>query len=347
MMLVVSVDLAVLIALEEEFQVLEHELADRWESRRNPDYGGYDFYWTDERGGYRCVATFIGRMGPEEAVRGAERLLALKPALLVNVGIAAGIHEDVRIGDVVVPDLVGAYSQAGKAVPVEGTDGKESPDDWAWKPRGNGYQAEHALVSEAESLRYAHRAEHRAWQDAGANELASIRESNDAAVQDLLDKAVLRERPEVRKVALASGGAVIAARAFAEDLRKTNGNLMAAEMEAEGMLLAATKRAEHVKALVIRGISDHVGVPKAMTDAIQVGALRGLAMRNAWRLLTTMMQLGVLPRSEPGAVTGAGSGTGASDKPTGGQHIDNRGATIGQQINVQGIANIGGPVLKR
>jgi nucleoside phosphorylase len=347
MMLVVSVDLAVLIALEEEFQVLEHELADRWEPRRNPDYGGYDFAWTDERGGYRCVATFVGRMGPEEAVRGAERLLGLRPALLVNVGIAAGMHEDVCIGDVVVPDLVVAYDQAGKAVPVAGADAKESPDEWEWKPRANGYQAEHALVAEAESLRYAHRAEHRAWQDAGAKELASIRENNDAAVQDLLDKLVLRERPEVRKVALASGGAVIAARAFAEQLRKTNGNLMAAEMEAAGMLLAATKRAEHVKALVIRGISDHVGVPKAMTDAIQVGALRRLAMRNAWQLLTSMMHLGVLPRSESEAVTGTGTGAGTSDTPTGGQHIENRGATIVQQINVHGTANIGGPVLKR
>src|SRR5689334_600638 len=137
MMLPVTVDLAVLIALEEEFQVLEHDLAKRWEARRNPDYGGYDYYWTDERGDYRCLATFIGRMGPEEAVGGSERLLRTKPALLVNVGIAAGMHEDVYIGDVVVPDLVQAYDQTGKAVPVVGADAKESPGEWEWKPRTN------------------------------------------------------------------------------------------------------------------------------------------------------------------------------------------------------------------
>jgi nucleoside phosphorylase len=339
----VSVDLAILIALEEEFQILEHELAARWEPRRNTDYGGYDFHWTDERGGYRCMAAFIGRMGPEEAVRGAERMLRSKPALLVNVGIAAGIHEDVCIGDVVVPDLVQAYDQAVKVVPAKGPDGADSPTELEWKPRANGYQTEHALVEEAQSLRYAHAKEHRAWQDAGAAELATIRTGNDEAVKGLLDEAVLRERPEVRKVALASGGVVIAARAFAEEIRKTNGNLMAAEMEAAGMLLAATKQAEHVRTLVLRGISDHVGVAKAKTDAIQHGALRGLAMRNAWRLLTTMMQLGVLPRGE----AGVGASAGASPAAAGGQVIDNRGATIGQQINVQGTANIGGPVLKR
>ncbi len=335
-MIGVSVDLAILIALEEEFQVLEHELAERWEPRRNSEHAGYDFYWTDERGGYRCVATFIGRMGPEEAVRGAERLLRTKPALLVNIGIAAGIHEDVCIGDVVVPDLIQAYDQAGKATPVEG-----SKSEWEWKPRANGYQAEHGLVTEAESLRYAHRVEHRAWQDAGAQELAVIRGANEAAIQELLDKAALRERPEIRKVALASGGMVIAARAFAEAIRKTNGNLMAAEMEAAGVLLAATKQAERVKTLVLRGISDHVGVAKELTDAIQHGALRGLAMRNAWGLLTRMMAIGVLPRAE------AGADPGLAKAGMSGQVIDNRGATIGQQINVQGIANIGGPVIKR
>jgi nucleoside phosphorylase len=297
-MVAMPIDLAILIALEEEFQVLEHELGERWEPRSNPDYGGYDFFWTDERGGYRCVAAFIGRIGAEEAVQGAERLLRTKPALLVNVGIAAGIHEDVCIGDVVVPDLVQAYDQASKVVPAKGPDGKESTTELEWKPRANGYQAEHALVEEAQSLRYAHRAAHRTWQDEGAKELSTIRKANDAAVQGLLNKVVLRHRPEVRKVALASGGVVIAARAFAEEVRKTNGNLMAAEMEAAGILLAATKKAEHVKTLVIRGISDHVSVAKEMTDAIQRGALRGLAMRNAWRLLMTMMQLGVLPRAE-------------------------------------------------
>jgi hypothetical protein len=63
-------DVALVVALREEFL----RMSPGWSPRRNETYGGCDYFWIDERSGYRCVATFAGPMGPEEATRETERL---------------------------------------------------------------------------------------------------------------------------------------------------------------------------------------------------------------------------------------------------------------------------------
>ncbi len=97
-------DIAVLVVLKEEFAELKRELSQRWFARENPTYAGYDYFWIDPVGGYRCVATFAGRMGTEEAAHASDRLLEFKPAVIVNIGIAA-------------PDLVVAYAKTTKIRP--------------------------------------------------------------------------------------------------------------------------------------------------------------------------------------------------------------------------------------
>src|ERR1700677_4482521 len=64
------VDLAVVIALREEFRELRPIFGKQTPSH-TPDLRAYAF----ERGGYRCVATFVGEMGGEAAAIVADRLI--------------------------------------------------------------------------------------------------------------------------------------------------------------------------------------------------------------------------------------------------------------------------------
>ena len=126
-------DIAVLVVLAEEFATLAERYGSRWFARPNQTYGGSDYFWIEL--GYRCVASFAGRMSPEEAVHVTNRLLAHRPATIVNLGIAAALHADIKIGDVVVPDLVVAYDKTTKVRPVLGADGRELADDWLFERR--------------------------------------------------------------------------------------------------------------------------------------------------------------------------------------------------------------------
>jgi len=287
----------VLVALPEEFLVLREGLGTQWCPRQDPEYGGHLYFWIDPDSGYRCVAASSGRMGPDESLRLAERLLRLRPAALVNVGIAASLHGDVRIGDVVVPDMVYAYDKTAKAVAVQAGE----TETWDWEPRGDAFRATHALVEAARELVTAEPERHDAWQTAGEREFAAIRHDNAAAIaliEARRDVKALRTRPEVSIVYLGSGNFVGAAPAFARWLRAKNADIKALEMEAAGMLISAVKRATPTPALVLRGISDHVDVPKAESDAIAEGVLRRLAMRNAVRLMRALLAIGALPRHD-------------------------------------------------
>lgn len=146
-------DIAVLIVLAEEFDALAERYGAHWHARRNAKFGGYDYFWLAEPSGYRCVASFGGRMSPEEAVQLANRLLgAHEVATIVNLGIAAGLHADIKIGDVVVPDLVVAYDKTSKVVGKRGPHGRELPDEWQFERRSDGFRATHALGGQEPSV---------------------------------------------------------------------------------------------------------------------------------------------------------------------------------------------------
>jgi len=288
-------DVAVLVALQEEFLELQRGIGAPWVPRPDEEFGGHVYNWVDPESGLRCVAASAGRMGSDESVRLAERLLRFKPAVLVNVGIAASLHHDVRIGDVIVPDMVYAYDKTAKAVAVQGENGEA----WEWERRGDAFRTTHALVELARELVTADPRQHIVWQEAGAQEYAKLRAENlnaFCAIESVEALKVLRTRPEISVVCLASGKFVGASAAFARWIRQVNADIKALEMEAAGMLLSAEKRGTPPPTLVIRGISDHVDVAKAQTDAISGGAFRGLAMRNAVRLLRILMKAPRFPR---------------------------------------------------
>lgn len=161
-------DIAFAVALPEEFRAIT-ALTGQWYSARNKTYAGYDYFWHDKRSGYRCVATYSGRMGPSTATHITNRLLEYRPEVVVNVGIAGSLHPDVRIGDVVVPDTVFAYTESGKAIDAK-TQGASSPaEGWEWVRRGDAFRTSHRLVEEARHLATAHGEIHDSWSEAGGS----------------------------------------------------------------------------------------------------------------------------------------------------------------------------------
>jgi nucleoside phosphorylase len=282
-------DVAILIALPEELRTLADEYADRWNAQPNPDYHGSDFVFEGPNG-YRCVAAIMPRMGPTLAGQVSQRLLAWRPAVIVNVGLAGGFVDDLRIGDVIVPRQVDAYDETGKY------------KDTGWQLRGSDYRPSPNLLTDVQELEFANKPAHRAWADVGARTVAELRAGPDAGqVEGLLARKRLRERPLISTNHLASGSFVVASKPFAEFIRTRNADVHAGEMEAAGMMAAAEYRREPVQTLVVRGIADHVDVDKAEVDRIGEGTLRRLAMANAWRLVSALMELGKLPRTSAAA----------------------------------------------
>lgn len=294
---------AVLVALREEFAELRQGIGTQWEVKQDEEFGGKVYAWVDPDSGARCLAAWSGRAGTTEAGHFAHKLLRYRPAVLVNVGIAASLHADVRIGDVVVPDMIYAYDKTGKAVPIKDASGREG---WSWEKRGDAFRATHHLVEMARELVMADPGLYSRWQDDGAIEYKEIRGNNSEAFRaiDEMGTDALCERPEVRVACLGSGDFEGEAPAFVEWIRATNAEIKALEMEAAGMLLSAEKRSAPIPTLVIRGISDHKDVPKLQSDKIERGALRRLAMRNAVRLLRTLLALPeFVRRSESSGLT--------------------------------------------
>jgi serine/threonine protein kinase/nucleoside phosphorylase len=288
-------DVAILIALPEEFRSLAAEYSKQWHPRRNLEYPGSDFLFVGP-GGYRCVATIMPRMGPMMASQTSMRLLAWRPAVIINVGIAGGFKDDLRIGDVIVPRQVDAYDETAKIKGVR------------WERRGSDYRPSVDLLAEVQELEFTSHEAHARWVDAGAAQLAQLRAGpHGAAVDKLLNRKLLRDKPTTSIYHLASGSFVVASKPFAEFIREANADIHAGEMEAAGMMAATEYQRRSVSTLVVRGISDHVDADKTEIDDIGDGALRWLAMANAWRLVSTLMELGVLPRNPENSAETASS----------------------------------------
>lgn len=292
-------DVAILLALEEEWEVF-------WPIAGEPggvkdDSGGYLYHFevpcvTGRP--YRCVALLMGAMGPGQATHATDRLLGAKPRTLVNLGIAAAIHDDLKLCDVVVAEQVDDFLATVKAVP-------RGKSGWSFELRGSVYRTTHALVQDLTNLKFAHRDAFARWRSSCALAMTG----RTGQLGEALAAKHVREAPVITKVHLASGPVLAAAGAFSTWVRTTrDGLLKALEMEAAGMMLAAHQQADPARTLVLRGISDFGDERKSRIDRDSDGAFRYLAMFNATQLLWTMMHQGLLPRYEP---IGAGSGPGS------------------------------------
>lgn len=274
-------DVLVLVALKEEFEQL-HSLLPAPVPIRDARHGGCDYVC--EVGNRQVVLRLVGMMGTGDAQLAADRAIERwHPRAAVWVGIAAGIHKDVRLVDIIVPDQVDGYDANLKAID-DGDGGVE------FKERGEVFRADHALVQAVQNLRFAHKAAYDAWTRACTSDLrVELADSNPSDLGD-----VVRESPAIKVGHIASGNVVGAAEAFTGRLHRRDSALLGLEMETAGLTRAAHKRVETVPVLAIRGVSDFGDGRKAKLDGVGGGVFRRVAMRNATRLLLTLIEVGIL-----------------------------------------------------
>jgi nucleoside phosphorylase len=259
---------------------------------RDEKTGQFDYTFELPGSPHRCVVSFIGEMNPENAALHTERLLSRwNPRTVVMLGIAAGLHPDVRVGDVIVASQVDNYLASAKAQPGA------TPGAFEFSLGGTVFQGDHDFISRVRNLEFAERAAFMEWLQLCQEALAKHVPEQSRA--ELIRQRLIRAEPELLDVHLASGPVVGAAQEFTRWLReKRDRNLKALDMESAGLMASAFKRVEPTRTLVIRGISDYGDERKSTLDALGEGALRRQAMHNATTFLWTLLRSGVLPRSQ-------------------------------------------------
>jgi nucleoside phosphorylase len=256
--------------------------------------GGRTYYLFEVpiRGGgrpYRCVVTVMGDMAPTRAALVAEKLLGTwSPATIVMVGIAGGIHKDVRLGDVIVATQVDNY--------VEGAKVSDKDTTLRFERTHDSFKSDAVIVDRVRNFEFSESARYKTWKRSAATGHDAMRSGEHG-----LSTKLLASEPEAREGHIASGPYVVTSRSFVQWIKDGDRACVAVEMEAVGMMLAAYLDPRRTSTLVLRGISDLADDRKGALDEIGGGALRALAMSNATSFLWALLESGVLPQREESA----------------------------------------------
>jgi nucleoside phosphorylase len=284
------VSVGIVIALREEFAELFREIKSSCSVEMDQETGNHLYLF--ERSGavapYKCVATWAGEMGPEKAILATEHVRRVwSPKTVVNIGIAAGVDKDVRVGDVLVATQVDNYLHRSKAVPAEGGQGFEL--EWG----GAAYPCSQDLVAAVRNFRFAHLEDYRRWRRRCSARLRSFIQEEQRSQLALRD--LVRKQADYTEGHLASGPIVGASAAFLDWLKRRDRAFMGLEMEAVGVMTALYAQADLKRSLILRGISDYGDERKKDLDEVKAGALRRYAMCNALHLLWVLLKADALP----------------------------------------------------
>jgi len=283
-----QVDVAIIFALEEEFDVFcEHVRPQGRTERDHRTARAFLLYdqLVDGQAPYRCVTSFIGTMGAEDAgVFTSMVLTRYRPATVVVIGLAGSLNDDVLVGDVVVPDEVDSYLQDGKVTPS------------GFVPSGRTYRPHVRLTNVIRYLRLTHP---EAFAELERESRADVKRSIRDAAHARLRAAIRTDAARTHIGHLASGPVVGASKDFADWLRSRDRKYLALEMETAGVMNVVYQHAGDERLLAIRAISDLSDDRKSLLDGVGGGALRALAMRNAVRLLNVLMRAGEFDRAVP------------------------------------------------
>ncbi|WP_126626071.1 TIR domain-containing protein [Dictyobacter alpinus] len=285
-------DIGIIIALKEEFAVLYADIANSCEAINDIDTGEY--YYQFERPSrantrpYRCIATFIGNMGPVKATLQTQKMITRwHPSTLVMVGIAASLNADAKVGDVIIADQIDAYLDNAKAAPMANLEGYEL------KFSGSVYRATGSLIKAVQHFEFSSPTLFQSWQDQ-----SKVAQQQLLAAQytELIKAGLLREQAQIIEGHIASGPIIGASQAFQHWLKTHDRKYLALEMEAAGLMATVYEQTSPQNTLVLRAISDNGDEAKKELDNIGNGLLRRYAMGNAIKLLWGLLEARLLPQ---------------------------------------------------
>jgi len=180
-------------------------------------------------GTYEVVVTLLNDMGNIEATQHTTRVIqALAPDYVLMVGIAGGVRGKVKLGDVVVAKQV-LYYEPSKIT------------DNGYDARSPSYLADPTLLDRVQNYNDL------SWRDFIQTARPSRRGKKGTAI----------EQSDVVFGVIATGEKVIADTAFINQLRRLHAKILAVEMEAFGVAVAAANTRDRPRFLAIRGVSDY------------------------------------------------------------------------------------------
>jgi nucleoside phosphorylase len=201
------------------------------------------------------------------------------------LGIAAAIHTDIQLGDVVAASHVDGYMATTRAR-------RKDRHDFEFARRGTVFETSHAFLAELLHLPIAQREAFLSWQQAAEPEAETLRQ----VMADLKGNTSIPSRPNLHIAKLASGPVLSTSRAFANWILERDETLKALDMESAGFAGALTRRIDSALSLVLRGISDFGDERKRSLDRKTHGLIRQYALRNTARLLSALARCDLLPR---------------------------------------------------
>jgi nucleoside phosphorylase len=295
-----QIDVAILFALKEEFELLFEQVKNSATSYRDSKSGQYDyifeFPFNSDSVKYRCLATFSNEMGPTAAAIMVERVIQLwNPLTFAFVGIAGGVSDEVQLGDVVVATQVDDYLARAKAIEIKGRN--KSPVSFSLTTAGEVYRPDAMLHRVAVNFEFAQTDTYDHWRTGCADRLKSSLSSDD--LSQLSNERSVRSSPIVATGHIASGPIVSASEGYQHWLKQRDRSVLCLEMESAGFLAAIYNKIERPTTIVIRGISDFGDSRKASLDKINKGAIRRVAALNAIEFLFSLMHVEQLPRTAP------------------------------------------------
>jgi len=273
-------DVAILIAKKEEFRYFL-ELIDDYTSNEDSETSITSYHFQlrrEEALPVRIVALFAGGMGNERSALYTQELIRKsRPNILVNIGIAGGLHEDVKLGDIVVANQVDNYLAGSKAIPANNEMGFE------YRLSGDPFKTTASLVKKIMNLEFA-------YSGAFTELKKRCKEDSEKIItinrEGYINKSLMRQEPTTEDGHVACGPSVGASESFITWLKNNRDrSYLAIEMESAGSALAIHEFYPDTQHLVVRGISDFADERKNELDLTGNGEFRQLAMRNATRLL--------------------------------------------------------------
>jgi nucleoside phosphorylase len=262
-------DIGIVVPLKEEFRYVT-EVAPQVESIFHE---GTHFYRLDF-GAASAVCCLIDQMGPLAALQATSRLLGFADVkLLVLLGMAGAIDDDVAIGDVVIASEINEFQANSKA--------ESAGDSYEVRYSGRHWPLEYRIREAVTHFEFSDRGAFNKWQAIVSNHYAEITIENKDQVCSA--QSTLHLGP------IASGNVVAASKAFVTEVKKINRKFLAIDMEAAGIASAASERMHPLPCLVVRGISDHADEKKKLLDKESKNTWRRYCVRNASSLLRSLL----------------------------------------------------------
>jgi nucleoside phosphorylase/tetratricopeptide (TPR) repeat protein len=260
-------DVLIVIPLTEEFRTLCEYLEVGEPIRSGASYI-YPVKVEKER---KILVTCIGEMGNSAASQYATDILSrVTPKLAVLIGIAGRLGKELLLGNVVVATEVNEFMAQSKVV---------GEDVYRFEYSGNNWRLDKILQSAIQNFEFAEKELYEEWQ---------------AKVTDIHKSIPSAYRNELLPVKytlghIASGEPVVDSSRYKVELHGIDRKFLAIELEGAGFYRGTTDRPNPVKALVVRGVSDHAQW-KEGSDSIGEGALRRYAMAAATLFLIYLLK---------------------------------------------------------